>query len=169
LDQEPPSALVKEPTTGRAKAPEANKKAARTKASPKAAKSKPETNVVEWGEQAAPPKKAKSTTKPDVVHTNEALHAQLLEGSGDVDGSSDEGIVEMANPGLLADMLSSTDDATEATSINAQATGFVGSVITDSKRKASIAVESNARDFVSNVVGTGRKNSVQAAAQPVVE
>jgi hypothetical protein len=60
-------------------------------------------------------RKGAQDTKYDVVHKNEALHAQLLDDDTEStgikkDGGEPEGTVEMANPGLLADMLSSKNN-----------------------------------------------------------
>jgi len=104
-----------------------------------------------------------SVDKVDSVFKNDDLHAELIGGGGDTEGNmeafteEDIDAVEMANPDLVAEMLSGEDVIGEAS--KAVTSGFINEVINDSAKKASIQIQDRAQDFVEGVLVIGEENA----------
>ncbi len=102
----------------------------------------------------ASPKQVSNSKKTDFVHKNEELHAQLMEDSGDASLDQDdddtdldgfEDSVQMANPDLLADMLSSTGSGQKSV----VASNFIGGILDNSKKRLSVQI-SRSREYDSS-------------------
>jgi hypothetical protein len=102
----------------------------------------------------ANPKQVSNSKKNDFVHKNEELHAQLMQDSGDANLDHDdddadldgfEDSVQMANPDLLADMLSSTGSGQKSV----VASNFIGGILDNSKKRLSVQI-SRSREYDSS-------------------